>query len=510
MHLSNLIRPRRLVLSLATALAIAPQVLLADAVRPNVPAIIGKSHSLSAWMSKDAATHKRHTFQQVMADLAAKARATALPAPVRPAAVLPVSNCDDSGPGSLRDAIAGAATGDVIDLNALTCSTITLTTGAISTSLDDLTLLGPGADNLTIDAGGQSGVLAHYGSGTLAIDGMTIQNGYIQGYAYHGGACILSASNVTVDNATVRNCVAYTAHAYGGAICAVGSITMNKSRITQNLTRGHFYVYYYTGYPNPYYFYGTSWGGGAYAAKGFTITNSTISDNTALPNVRGSLGGGIATRSGGDLISGSTFSGNYAWLGGGLQVLGHYAGETKGLTILNSTISGNETLASGGGVEAYRLPYARIHNSTITNNAAGYYCGGAYVYYGVADIKSSIIAGNTSAYATNQFGYYSAADFDIFFSDATLTGDHDLIITSNTALPADTIQDDPHLLPLADNGGPTQTHALPPDSVAMNAGSNPDNLAFDQRGNGFVRTSEGAVDIGAFEFQDSIFANGFE
>jgi hypothetical protein len=54
------------------------------------------------------------------------------------------------------------------------------------------------------------------------------------------------------------------------------------------------------------------------------------------------------------------------------------------------------------------------------------------------------------------------------------------------------------LLPLADNGGPTQTHALQANSPAINAGSNPDGLTTDQRGFG-PRAVGGVADIGAFE-----------
>src|SRR5689334_23816680 len=50
-------------------------------------------------------------------------------APHRPAGTIPVTNCDDSGAGSLRDAVTNAVSGDVIDLSALTCSAITLNTG---------------------------------------------------------------------------------------------------------------------------------------------------------------------------------------------------------------------------------------------------------------------------------------------------------------------------------------------------------------------------------------------
>ena len=58
----------------------------------------------------------------------------------------------------------------------------------------------------------------------------------------------------------------------------------------------------------------------------------------------------------------------------------------------------------------------------------------------------------------------------------------------------------PLLGPLANNGGPTLTHALLAGSPAINAGINPLALAFDQRGTGFARSS-GVTDIGAFEVQ---------
>ena len=71
------------------------------------------------------------------------------------------------------------------------------------------------------------------------------------------------------------------------------------------------------------------------------------------------------------------------------------------------------------------------------------------------------------------------------------------------------------LLPLADNGGRTMTHALADGSPAIDAGDNPLGLATDQRGDGFVRVFGGAADIGAFEVQpaapaDRIFADGFD
>jgi hypothetical protein len=80
-------------------------------------------------------------------------------------------------------------------------------------------------------------------------------------------------------------------------------------------------------------------------------------------------------------------------------------------------------------------------------------------------------------------------------------------------LPADTLHDDPLLLPLADNGGPTWTMALAVGSPAIDTGANPLDLVTDQRGDGYVRVSGAAADIGAYEMQlvaDAIFANGFD
>ena len=52
---------------------------------------------------------------------------------------------------------------------------------------------------------------------------------------------------------------------------------------------------------------------------------------------------------------------------------------------------------------------------------------------------------------------------------------------------------------LADNGGQTDTYALEQGSVAIDAGSNPQSLAYDQRGPGYPRTSGGGTDVGAYE-----------
>ena len=445
-----------------------------------------------------------------MDEAVARARAANPPPPDRPPGITAVTSCDDSGVGTLRGAVTTAVSGDVIDLTGLSCSTITLASGAITAMVDDLTINGPGASALTIDAHTASGVFNHYGAGTIAINGLTITSGRIVGYDYHGGACVLSAGNIAISDSTISNCYSYTAHAYGGALCAVGTVTLNQSTLSGNTSKGHSYYYYYVGY-GWYIIGGGARGGGAYAGGGFTITDSSISHNTAY-STRGSVGGGLFTRASRDLISGSTIDNNSALLGGGMQFLGHLSGEPYGVTIVNSTISGNTAQVSAGGVGSYRMSYLTLHNSTVTDNHAEY-CGGAYVYYGNADLQSTIIGGNTSVYSHNQFGLYSAADFDVFYSDATVSGSQNAIMTSNAPLPADTITDDPLLLPLADNGGPTMTHAFDPASVVIERRIESRQSRLRSARRRFPRVYGGAADIGAYEVSprsDEIFINGFD
>lgn len=66
-------------------------------------------------------------------------------------------------------------------------------------------------------------------------------------------------------------------------------------------------------------------------------------------------------------------------------------------------------------------------------------------------------------------------------------------------VPADTISFDPQLGPLANNGGPTPTHALSSGSSAADMGNNAAGLDYDQRGQGFPRVKGAHADIGAYE-----------
>lgn len=467
---------------------------------------------------------------------------------------LPVTNClDDGSAGSLRSVLATAAEGDVVDLSALACSTITLTQGPLDTSalgehqLYDVTLQGPGRGALTISAGSASQVFVIGGfssaKGTFTVNDLAIADGTYSGSL---AACIEGfGGTLALNRVDVRNCHASGTYrlVFGGAV-DVTTLVMTDSTITgSSLTA--------TGA------HGTGAGGGAYASDGATLVRSTISGNTvtapyASYDGYATVGGGLYSR--GELsLTDSTISGNTieATLdgqdanGGGVYVRGlaTIAGSTiegntadgdgggiykavfsvfgdppppqdTKLVVHDSTLSGNSA-ASGGGIASTRP--LTLANSTVafnTGTAGGggvmFRLEGIYDSEGALDLRSSIIAANTAG-PSPAFAADLGADAAV-----TVTGSHALVVATDGAisLPADTITDDPGLFPLAWNGGPTRTHALSATSPARDTGGNDDGLEYDQRGAGFARVSGVAADIGAFETQqavsDTIFEDGFD
>ena len=76
------------------------------------------------------------------------------------AATITVTNNNDSGPGSLRQAIANSSPGDTIDFDSsLSGQTITFTSGGLTIN-KNLTIAGPGANLLAVDGNFFSTVLS--------------------------------------------------------------------------------------------------------------------------------------------------------------------------------------------------------------------------------------------------------------------------------------------------------------------------------------------------------------
>lgn len=236
-------------------------------------------------------------------------------------------------------------------------------------------------------------------------------------------------------------------------------------------------------------------GGGVYAAYStVTLTNTTITRNS----IRGH-GGGICSFYGTLTLSNVAVTGNSGTSGGGVYI------DHGTASMVNTTITGN-LAGDGGGVNAYGASVT-LTNATVTGNSAQYYGGGINGYnHAAITLANSIVAGNTCV-----------ADPDLSLVNAsTTTSNHSLLGTALQATypnSGNVFSDDPGVETLADNGGSTQTMALRPNSPAVNAGSNalvPVGVQFDQRGPGYPRIFNTTVDIGAFEFSDRIFADGFE
>ena len=427
-----------------------------------------------------------------------------------PMPTVDVTTCDDDGPGSLRAAVAAAASGDIIDLTALSCSTITLTTGFIAVAQDDLSLIGPGPALLAIDAGGSSGLIRHAGSGTLAISGVTISNGNYESASTPRGGCVYSAANLDMTDTTVTYCAAVGTNseiARGGGIYALGDLALTRTIVTNSKAHG---------------MAAGGHGGGVYVAGNFSATDSTISTNVAYGAPINTGQGGGAMIVGTTMLKGSMIAYNGAYAAGGLwtqdavtidsstiyangasNVAGMRATYSSGsptATIVNSTIAGNSAVALVGGLNLI-IP-ATISNTTIAFNNAFNGLSGVLMSGPTLDLESSIIAGN---------GTNDPDDFDVYGSVA-ITGANNLVVVSSVELPPDTITSDPLLGTIGQYGGPTMTIPLMEGSPAIDAGNNAAGLATDQRGAGFTRVVGARADIGAFEVQtsDILFADGFD
>ena len=234
-------------------------------------------------------------------------------------------------------------------------------------------------------------------------------------------------------------------------------------------------------------------GGGIYNSENLNLSNSLITENAA------SISGGGIFNDGTLSLSSSTVSNNdvsnpRGGTGGGITNAGT-------LIVDNSTISGNLSF-SGGSISSRNSSTTTINNSTITNNIARVVPGGIT---GSATITSSIVAGNLTGEPDNRTqsdlsGEFVSGGNNLIGNPDSATGFTDGENGDLVGTPENPI--DPFLGELQDNGGTTPTIALLDGSPAIDAGSNPENLETDQRGEGFDRTVGGGTDIGAFEVQN--------
>ena len=273
---------------------------------------------------------------------------------------------------------------------------------------------------------------------------------------------VVGTGTLTVKNLTIENS---SCPCSGGAIWNASRLTVVNSVFSGNTS--------------------TWGGGGAIINQGtLTVVNSTFTGNAAP----GSFGGAIQNF-GTVTVERSTFSGNTAdGYGGGIY---NAIGSTATLAITNSTFSGNSARWYGGGIYNGSTGPVTVTSSTFSGNVASLSLGsGIFVVANTnVSLRNTIMAG-TGALCGGSGGTITDDGYNL--DNGTSCGFNASGSLSNT---------DPMLGPLADNGGPTLTHALLSASPAIDAGVCTDYLGTtigaDQRG---VNRPQGSTcDIGAFE-----------
>ena len=392
-----------------------------------------------------------------------------------------------------------------------------------------MNILGPGAENAIIDASGNDPTpLFNNGDGSRVINisdgnaalipvwiaGLTLTGGDVSG---NGGAIN------SIENLTLIDCmlIGNSSGSNGGAIFSDGDVAIDRTRIRSNRSSrgGGIYILGFldvsdsTISGNHSDFVGGAIIGGTNQIGNSRASTVILRDTTISDNVTGSEAGGVFIF-GSLTVSNCTISGNTTKIrGGGVQIgPGSYG------TITNSTISGNSTtddLSDGGGV--YNHGRMLITSSTITGNATPRNGGGIYNQT-TADTEISlvhtIIAGNTGNTGnTKDFDGRNATSVSRYnlIGDAASAGGLVNGVNGNiVGMPIQFILN----RALTDNGGPTLTHALTVNSVALDAGdpqyfqSGVGGIPLtDQRGAAYERiyNSTGLplprIDIGAYEAQ---------
>ncbi len=364
------------------------------------------------------------------------------------AASLVVSNCHDSGAGSLRQAVRDSSSGDSITIpTGLGCSGIGLTSGAIeisaSVSIDD-------AGGLAVSGDEASQVFVVESGSTATISGFTIENGSTAALKDGEGAGIDNAGTLTLNNSTISNDTAYI----GGGINNSGVLNVVHSVLLGDSA--------------------SDFGGGIANSGTLTVSDSFISDNSS-----GEGGGGIMTLGGTTSVTDSRISENTGEYGAGMQALADTnlsdstVSDNSGafgagiytqygtFSVADSTVASNSA-TEGGGIYVNGATLDLSHG-TLFDNAASDFGGGLFTSGGVSNVAASIVAGSggqgsdcrtgsAGGSTTNDDGYNADDDGSCGFSAAHHS------ISDSSAL---------DLGPLANNGGSMETVLPEPGSPTI-------------------------------------------
>jgi len=423
-----------------------------------------------------------------------------------PANIMVVTNTNDSGPGSLRQALVDANDGDTIDATGVS-GTILLTSGELQID-HNVTINGPGAGSLEVNGNATFTVFQNIAS-NVTIFGLTITNSNWGIFNY--GGLIVSDSSI-VNNAgggifndgrhsTVTLTIINSAvNGNGGGGIFSYNTTQTVSNCTVSGNHGGGIFNYATVVPPNGYASGSLKYVPNSSVGTLTVNNCTISSNQ---------GSGItnsSTNVSADLVvSNCTISGNSADNGGGISnTASGFNGGSSAASVSNTTLSGNSATKDGGGIynhsegNSQAAASLSLMNCTLSGNSASGNGGGISNEgeLGPAELELGaciLNAGSSGENIFNDGGTVNSLGYNVSSDDGS----------GFLAGPGDQINTDPMLGPLQDNGGPTFTHALLPDSPAIDAGDpnfTPPPL-YDQRGPDFARVINGRIDIGSFEVQ---------
>jgi hypothetical protein len=455
-----------------------------------------------------------------------------------------VSNLNDAGAGSLRQAIIDV--NNSMDPNNTIDATGVQGTIDLQTELpriaNPVIIAGPGRTNLTVErdptAAMNFRIFQVLVAGKVDFQGLTINRG--RAGAGNGGGIWVQGGDVGIINSAVTSCWADSG---AGVYVSVGTFRMINSIIDDNLANSNGGGIYAAGLAAQVIIQGgttpqtacyitnnnvSGAGGGIYftlppgAGGGLFIQNTTISGNRVIGNgngagiyaqapqaagapapvqiiqsliqgnsVMGAGNGGGLYNNGGAYLSNATISGNTAELGGGIL---HALAPANVTRLVNCTVTANTSRAGTGAA----LQAGGIDNQsagTSSNAGAGTSgTGGVGTDSGII-LGNTIVAGNVAPAYPDVAGSLTSLGHNLIGNGDGASGflPSDLVGTTSAPL-------DPKLGSLADNGGPTQTYLLLAGSPALAAGDTSlVDSATDQRG--YARIVNGAVDIGAVEMQ---------
>lgn len=368
--------------------------------------------------------------------------------------IITVQNGNDSGAGSLREAVANSQPGDIIEfaVNYISLvSPITINKG--------LVIRGPGANLLTVETFAGANLVQ-----TLNISaGSKVR---ISGLKFGSFAVENHGSLFLTDVAFVKT-APYPYLRYAPVFSDAGSVTLNNCLVSDFNFRGGMDIY-----------------GGR-----LIINNSSVLKNSETNYLN--HGGGIYFNGSVGRIKNSTIAQNRTQFLSGNFGGGIYAGGGI-LNLINTTIAANFADGAGSGIYAQNGAFVSLTNCTVTENLS-YSSFGAIYSQSNIQLKNTIVANNSNIFPAQ-------LQYDV--NGYVISAGHNLIGQVGLSagyLSTDLLNVNPLLLPLGNYGGTTLTTTLQQGSPAINAGDNFLIPRTDQRG--FTRVFVGnRVDIGACEY----------